>query len=224
MAEHPCGEPLDRLFKPALSEANSNKRKETLGMYVVAASRPRCLVVAMGLTTALWGAAAVLVRVAAGQPAGPDQALVRLCLAALAGTAAWAWLQGMAGVVDAWRGAPGAGSRGLRRVMLAACGVALTGALAPPSYAAPDPSPPDLSGLPLPERAQGPARPADRSVVVRAGDSLWALAERDLGSPASDRRVGDRWHAIYRRNRGVIGPDPGLIHPGQVLKISEEQP
>jgi nucleoid-associated protein YgaU len=126
--------------------------------------------------------------------------------------------------VDAWRGARSARSRGLRRLVLAACGVALAGALAAPSYATSDhPSPDPLSGLPLPERAQGPARQADRSVVVRAGDSLWALAERDLSSLATDLRVGDRWHAIYRRNRGVIGPDPGLIHPGQVLKIPEEQ-
>ena len=192
-------------------------------MNVAAASRPRCLVVATGLTAALWGAAGVLVRVAAGQPAGPDQALVRLCLAALAAAAAWAWLQGMAGVVDAWRGAPGAGSRGPRRVVLAACGVALAGALAAPSYAGEQgPSRDPLSGLPLPERAQGPARPVDRSVVVRPGDSLWALAERDLGHPATDRRVSDRWHAIYHRNRGVIDPDPDLIQPGQVLKISEE--
>jgi len=193
-------------------------------MYVVTASRPRCLVVATGLTAALWGAAGVLVRVAAGQPAGPDQALVQLCLAALAAAAGWAWLQGMAGVVDAWLGAPGVGSRGLRRVVLAACGMALAGALAAPSYAGSDrPSPDPISGLPFPERAQGPARPVDRPFVVRPGDSLWALAERDVGNPATDRRVSDRWHAIYHRNRGVIGPDPDLIQPGQVLKIPEEQ-
>ena len=182
-------------------------------MYVAAASRPRCLVVATGLTAALWGAAAVLVRVAAGQPAGPDQALVRLCLVALAAAAGWAWLQGMAGVVDGWRGTRGVGSRGVRRFALAACGVVLAGALAAPSYAGPERPPPDpLAGLPMPERAQGPGRPADRSVVVRPGDSLWALAER----------VGGQWPAIYRRNRGVIGPYPDLIQPGQVLKIPEE--
>jgi nucleoid-associated protein YgaU len=192
-------------------------------MHVVAASRPRCLVVAIGLTAALWGAAAVLVRFAAGPPAGPDRALVRLSVAMLAAAAAWAWLQGMAGVADAWRGAPSSGSGGLRRLALAACGVALAGALSAPSYATTDrPRPDPLSGLPLPERAQGPAQPADRSVLVRPGDSLWALAESDLDLPATDREVSDRWHAIYRRNRGVIGPDPDLIQPGQVLKISEE--
>jgi nucleoid-associated protein YgaU len=194
-------------------------------MHVAAASRPRCLVVATGLTAALWGAAAVLARAAAGQPAGPDQALVRLSLAALAAVAGWAWLQGMAGVADAWAGAPAAKSRGLRRVALLACGVALAGALAAPAGATADrPGPSRVSGLPLPDRAEGPARPTEPTVVVRPGDSLWTLAERDLGGRATDRGISDRWHAIYRRNRGVIGPDPDLLRPGQVLSIPEEHP
>ena len=66
------------------------------------------------------------------------------------------------------------------------------------------------------------AHPAARTVVVRSGDSLWLLAEHEVRTRATDRQVSDGWHAIYRRNRGVIGPDPDLIHPGQVLKIPEE--
>jgi nucleoid-associated protein YgaU len=213
--------------KPTLTMANRSKRKETLGMYVVAASRPRCLVVATGLTAALWGAAAVLAGPAAGQWAtsgAPDLALVRLCLAALVGAVAWAWLQGMAGVADAWRGAaPVTEPRALRRLALVACGVALAGSLASPAHATPDgPRGDRLSGLPLPDRAEGPARLAERRVVVRPGDSLWGLAERDLRARGSDRQVSDRWLAIYLRNRGVIGPDPDLIHPGQVLEIPKE--
>ncbi|HEX5088059.1 MAG TPA: LysM peptidoglycan-binding domain-containing protein [Nocardioides sp.] len=196
-------------------------------MYIVAASRPRCLVVASGLTAALWGAAAVLVRAMGDPPAEPgasDRGLTRLCLAALVVAAAWAWAQGIAAVAEAWRGTRRTPPRGLRRLVLAACGVALAGSLAAPAHAAPDrPRPEPLSGLPLPERAQGPARPAEHRVVVRPGDSLWALAERDLGGATSDQRVDDRWQAIYHRNRGVIGPDPDLIHPGQVLEIPQEQ-
>ena len=161
-------------------------------MNVVAASRPRCLAVAIGLTVALWGVAAALVHtLMARQPATPDEALVRLCLGALALAAGWAWLQAMAGVADAWRGAPCAGHRGVRRLALAACGMALASALAAPAHAGSDgPNGPDgrhsdrpadpLSGLPLPERAEGQAHPRQHSVVVGPGDTLWALAEHDL--------------------------------------------
>ena len=196
-------------------------------MYVTAAaSRPRCLVVALGLTAALWGAAAVLARgLTAGQPATPDAALVRLCLGALALAAGWAWLQVMAGVADAWRGTTRHRRSRVRRLALAACGVALASALAAPAQAGTDgPRSDPLSGLPLPERAEGPAHHRHHQVVVRPGDTLWALAEHDLPAPATDRQVSVRWHAVYRRNRGVIGPDPDLILPGQVLKLTKEHP
>ena len=194
-------------------------------MYVVAASRPRCLAVAFGLTATLWGAAAVLVRTfAARQPATPDEALVRLCLAALTLAAGWAWLQAMAGVADAWRGTPRAGRHGVRRLALAACGIALASVLTAPAHAGTDdPRSDPLSGLPLPERAEGPAHPRHHAVVVRPGDTLWALAEHDLPAPATDRQVTARWHAVYLRNRGVIGADPDLIQPGQVLKLTKEK-
>ena len=200
-------------------------------MYVVAASRPRCLAVAIGLTATLWGAAALLVRMlAARQPATPDEALVRVCVGALGLAAGWAWLQAMAGVTDAWRGTTGAVPSGavpsgVRRLALAACGMALASALTAPAHADTDgPRSDPLSGLPLPERAEGPSHPRQHSVVVRPGDTLWALAERDVSAPATDRQVTARWHAVYRRNRGVIGPDPDLILPGQVLKLTKEQP
>ncbi|WP_051247959.1 LysM peptidoglycan-binding domain-containing protein [Nocardioides halotolerans] len=201
-------------------------------MNVVAASRPRCLAVATGLTAALWGAAAVLVRMlAAGQPAtagatpdaGPDAGLVRLCLGALVLAVGWAWLQAMAGVGDAWRGARCAPGHGVRRLVVVACGVALAGSLGGPALAGHGDPPPDpLSGLPLPQRAEGPGHPRGHSVVVRPGDTLWSLAERRLPEPASARQVTAGWHAIYRRNRGVIGPDPDLIRPGQVLVLTRE--
>ena len=195
-------------------------------MNLMAASRPRCLAVAIGLTTTLWGVAAVLVRpLAARQPATPDEALVRLCLGALALVAGWAWLQAMAGVADAWRGTPNHVHRGVRRLALAACGLALASALTAPAHADTDgPRSDPLSGLPLPERAEGPAHHRHHQVVVRPGDTLWALAEHDLPAPATDRQVSVRWHAVYRRNRGVIGPDPDLILPGQVLKLTKEHP
>ena len=194
-------------------------------MNVVAASRPRCLAVAIGLTATLWGVAAVLVRtLAAGQPATPDEALVRLCLGALALAAGWAWLQAMAGVADAWRGTPRVGRRGVPPQAQAASGMALASGLTAPAHADTDgPRADPLSGLPLPERAEGPAHPRHHALVVRPGDTLWALAEQDLPAPATDRQVSARWRAVYRRNRGVIGPDPDLIRPGQVLKLTKEK-
>ncbi len=210
-------------------------------MYAVAAARPRCLAVATGLTATLWGAVAVLARtLTARPPTTPDEGLVDLCLGALVVAAGWAWLQGMAGVADAWRGATGATHSGVRRLALTACGVVLASALTAPAHAASDgprsdpPSDPSsdpssdhssdpLSGLPLPERAEGPAHPRQRALVVRPGDTLWGLAEHRLPAPATDRQVSDGWHDLYGRNRDVIGPDPDLIRPGQVLRLTKEK-
>jgi hypothetical protein len=55
--------------------------------------------------------------------------------------------------------------------------------------------------------------------VVRSGDSLWALVAAELGPDATDSAVASRWPQWYAANRGVIGPDPDLILPGQVLRI-----
>jgi hypothetical protein len=60
-------------------------------------------------------------------------------------------------------------------------------------------------------------RPASR--VVKPGDSLWELAATELGPAAGDTAVANRWLQWYAANRSVIGPDPDLILPGQVLRI-----
>jgi LysM repeat protein len=48
--------------------------------------------------------------------------------------------------------------------------------------------------------------------VVQPGDTLWDIAEDFMGNPLD-------WPIIYNNNRGVIGPNPNLIYPGQVLVI-----
>lgn len=48
--------------------------------------------------------------------------------------------------------------------------------------------------------------------TVVGGDTLRKLSEKYYGSP-------DGWMAIYQANQDVIGPNPDLIRPGQVLKI-----
>ena len=51
-----------------------------------------------------------------------------------------------------------------------------------------------------------------RTYTVKAGDNLWKIAQRFYSQ-------GTRWSEIYDANKGVIGPDPDLIQPGQVLTI-----
>jgi nucleoid-associated protein YgaU len=48
-------------------------------------------------------------------------------------------------------------------------------------------------------------------VTVRPGDSLSKIA--------SQNNVSGGWEALYHKNRGVVGSNPNVIHPGQRLKI-----
>jgi nucleoid-associated protein YgaU len=50
------------------------------------------------------------------------------------------------------------------------------------------------------------------------GDTLWDIAARVLDT--DDQRVIARyWPRIHRENRAIIGRDPNLIRPGQVLTL-----
>ncbi|MGW1840216.1 transglycosylase family protein [Streptomyces sp. NPDC002067] len=55
------------------------------------------------------------------------------------------------------------------------------------------------------------AEPGDGSYTVRPGDNLSAIAEA--------RELPGGWPALYERNEDVIGDDPDLIHPGQLLDL-----
>jgi len=78
---------------------------------------------------------------------------------------------------------------------------------------APEPAPGPATGRsPAPERQSDPA-----TIVVRAGDTLWDIAARDLGILATDAEVARHWPRWYAANRAVIGADPQLLLPGQVL-------
>lgn len=50
-----------------------------------------------------------------------------------------------------------------------------------------------------------------KTVIVRAGDSLSLIAQRELGN-------ANRWREIFNANRDQIS-NPDLIHPGQKLKL-----
>ena len=192
--------------------------------------RLRCIAVAAVLTSGCAGLATGLGRAAVASGDTAEDAVVRLCVIALLVCVGWAWLAGLAAVREAWLPASGtrAGHGPLRRLVLIACGVAVTGALCGPAALAWDPSDP-LDGLPLPERAVGAGtvthgRPvsAGGEVTVRAGDTLWALASERLPPRADDHAIDVAWRRIYLANRPQIGTDPDLIHPGQTLHLPKE--
>lgn len=57
-----------------------------------------------------------------------------------------------------------------------------------------------------------PAPAASQTYTVVRGDCLWNIAKRFYGN-------GAKYTVIYNANRGVIGGNPNLIYPGQVLTI-----
>jgi nucleoid-associated protein YgaU len=138
-----------------------------------------------------------------------------------------------------------AGPRWWRTLVLTACGIGITAqaAAASGAAAAPDGPPcaaactPSLDGLPYPDLPIGPWAPlradradrADRSdaprrdppaerLVVRPGDTLWAIAADLSPTRATAADIARLAHRLYAANREVIGDDPDLIYPGTVLK------
>ncbi|MER5727711.1 LysM peptidoglycan-binding domain-containing protein [Streptomyces sp. NPDC002138] len=69
---------------------------------------------------------------------------------------------------------------------------------------------------PAPAPAAAAPKPAPaakkRTYTVRPGDSLSAIARRELGNEA-------RWRELYAMNKGVVGSNPDLIRPGMVLTL-----
>jgi len=163
-------------------------------------------------------------------------AAVTLCVSTL-----WLWAmttllvaQAMTGRRRTLRGCPDR----VRRIVLAACGLALVATAAPAaadSSAGRPPAPDDshvVSGLPLPDRvalgppASRPPRVADepgRTHVVSPGDTLWGIAAVSLPGAASDADIDRLWRDIWTGNRAEIGPDPNLIHPGTTLHLPLEK-
>lgn len=97
---------------------------------------------------------------------------------------------------------------------------------APATTSAPGPSAPTPAVETRTPPALGPLGPAPhtpspssgaRHVTVVRGDSLWAIAARQLGPQATRQQVAHEWPRWYAANRKVIGPDPNLIRVGQVL-------
>jgi hypothetical protein len=88
-------------------------------------------------------------------------------------------------------------------------------------------------GLPTPDRPQtndpvtrAPTREVNevKEHVVQRGDTLWDIAKATLPDDASGAEITREWHRWYEANRQVIGEDPDLILPGQILKAPPGQP
>ncbi len=61
-----------------------------------------------------------------------------------------------------------------------------------------------------------PAKRTKTEHTVAAGETLSDLALKYYGSAAKEK-----WMAIYEANKAVIGDNPNIIKPDQVLKIPE---
>lgn len=211
-------------------------------------AQQRCALVWVAVTLALTGLAGPVLQTVLSVPdvlrsGDTEQGIVTLASALLLACGAWAWLVTTATVVEACAhgGCVTTGRGTTRRLVLAACGVAVVAGAASPATAGGG-QPPEttaagvLAGLSLPDRATPgrPSRapraaagqaPADRSpgrgpapVVVLPGDSLWSIAARSLPPEAADTDVDAAWRVLYAANRDQIGNDPGLIHPGVLLE------
>ena len=93
-------------------------------------------------------------------------------------------------------------------------------ATAPPAAAAATVSS-SVANVPAP--ASAPAAQAD-TVVVEPGDTLWRIAQRALPSDAGAADIASAWPDWYATNAALIGDDPDLLQPGQVLSAPTTTP
>lgn len=98
----------------------------------------------------------------------------------------------------------------------------------PSSHANPRASPPpSRSQWPSVTRSPAAAPPAATHPVahtVAPGDTLWDLAAAELPPDATGADITRAWQDWYTRNRAAIGPDPGLLLPGQLLTAPSVTP
>lgn len=204
--------------------------------------------IVIGLALALAGLLVVLTQPAVREARGAHAGFADL-LAAAAAVGAWlvllrfalaAGLAVLGWVPGAFGRAAGAACLRVTPVALRAgarwvIGGALLGA---PAVVGPSAIADPGSGLPVLDRVvtapavtapavPGPApatRPGVTPVVVRAGDSLWGIADRALPAGHGPGDVARAWPRWYAANQAVIGADPGLIHPGQRLLPPPDPP
>lgn len=176
---------------------------------------------------------------ACSQVVGPDFPTALIALAQLATLVVAGWILLVLLSAVAHVRMPGV-PQALRSALIvpAAVGVISVVAIAGPAQAD---QRHDVAGLPLPDRpvvtapleqveppstrpTDSPAGPETGTITVRPGDTLWFLAAAGLPATASTAEITQTWQAWYDANRDVVGADPDLIHPGQVLTTPDATP
>jgi len=89
---------------------------------------------------------------------------------------------------------------------------------------APGSGPPSATGTTTGTAMGTTAPPPAGAVTVRPGDSLWTIAAARLGPSANPARIAAAWPRWFAANRAVIGADPDLVRPGQVLRPPAARP
>jgi hypothetical protein len=72
------------------------------------------------------------------------------------------------------------------------------------------------------EVAPPPAEPD--AWVVAQGDHLWSIAAETMADRGEDDReatIAAYWLRLIEENRDVVGENPDLIHPGQVIRLPD---
>ncbi|WP_051466094.1 MULTISPECIES: LysM peptidoglycan-binding domain-containing protein [Pseudofrankia] len=90
--------------------------------------------------------------------------------------------------------------------------------LTAPTIPSPSPGLDPLGGSAPRGIGEPPGSGSSAEVVVHRGDSLWTIAARHLGPSATDAQIAAEWPRWWAANQDAIGPDPGLILPGQRLR------
>jgi hypothetical protein len=67
-------------------------------------------------------------------------------------------------------------------------------------------------------RAVEEAKTEAGAVAVLAGDTLWDIAAQAMGPGASDVDIAMQWPRWYEANRAIIGQNPDVLLPGQILQ------
>lgn len=185
--------------------------------------------------------------------AGWDLAATHLAAAALWCALVWLGVGLAAALAASLPGAVGSAATAVARVALPRIALRVVAGtigagtvLAPTAAHAADPPPvmpmstptpavaaPTLPGLgtvigspaPAPGRppAAQPSPDAGSTVVVRPGDSLWSIAVAALPAGAPQHRIAFAVAECYRANTAVIGSDPDLLRPGQIIRLPWER-